>query len=67
MCLRPVLLPPSSSPLPQPIGPFGTAENPVEVESIFEERIMGCPGDCAGGDTRANNEVRCVHALPFFV
>ena len=22
---------------------------------------MGCPGDCAGGDTRANNEVRCVH------
>jgi hypothetical protein len=29
------------------------------VESIFEERIMGCPGDCAGGDTRANNEVRC--------
>jgi len=41
-----------------PIGPFGTAENPVEVESIFEERIMGCPGDCAGGDTRANNEVR---------
>ena len=43
----------------QPIGPFGTEANPVEVESIFDERIMGCPGDCAGGDTRANNEVRC--------
>ena len=42
----------------QPIGPFGTATEPVEVESIFDERIMGCPGDCAGGDTRANNEVR---------
>jgi len=41
-----------------PIGPFGTATEPVEVESIFDERIMGCPGDCAGGDTRANNEVR---------
>jgi len=41
-----------------PIGPFGTAADPVLVESIFDERIMGCPGDCAGGDTRANNEVR---------
>ncbi|KAJ1489363.1 cytochrome c oxidase subunit VB-domain-containing protein [Baffinella frigidus] len=41
-----------------PIGPFGTAENPVMVESIFEERIMGCPGDCGGGDTRNNNNVR---------
>ena len=42
----------------QPIGPFGTESDPVLVESIFDERIMGCPGDCAGGDTRANNEVR---------
>jgi hypothetical protein len=44
---------------PQPIGPFGTAANPVMVESIFDERIMGCPGDCGGGDTRNNNNVRC--------
>ena len=47
----------------QPIGPFGTAADPVLVESIFDERIMGCPGDCAGGDTRANNEVRYVFCV----
>jgi hypothetical protein len=51
----------------QPSGPFGTAANPVQVESIFNERIMGCPGDCAGGDTRANNEVRCVCLSGVFV
>eukprot|EP00961_Rhodomonas_salina_P130806 1761027-Rhodomonas_salina.2 len=43
----------------QPIGPFGTRENPVIVESIYEERIMGCPGGCASGDTESFNELRC--------
>ncbi|EKX54599.1 hypothetical protein GUITHDRAFT_160714 [Guillardia theta CCMP2712] len=40
------------------ITPFGTKENPVVIESIFDERIVGCPGDCASGDTRNNNEIR---------
>eukprot|EP00281_Chroomonas_sp_CCMP1168_P021120 CAMPEP_0206234842 /NCGR_PEP_ID=MMETSP0047_2-20121206/12812_1 /ASSEMBLY_ACC=CAM_ASM_000192 /TAXON_ID=195065 /ORGANISM="Chroomonas mesostigmatica_cf, Strain CCMP1168" /LENGTH=153 /DNA_ID=CAMNT_0053658967 /DNA_START=45 /DNA_END=506 /DNA_ORIENTATION=- len=40
------------------VGPFGTAENPVMVESIYDERIVGCPGGCADGDTSINNEMR---------
>mmetsp|Transcript_7376 Transcript_7376/g.14649 ORF Transcript_7376/g.14649 Transcript_7376/m.14649 type:complete len:156 (-) Transcript_7376:276-743(-) len=42
----------------QPIGLFGTKENPVVVESIYEERVMGCPGDCANGDTSTHNELQ---------
>mmetsp|Transcript_46197 Transcript_46197/g.92338 ORF Transcript_46197/g.92338 Transcript_46197/m.92338 type:complete len:98 (+) Transcript_46197:302-595(+) len=42
----------------QPVGAFGTKENPVIVESIYEERIMGCPGGCASGDTTGFNELR---------
>jgi len=42
----------------QPIGPFGTEANPVIVESISNERIMGCPGNCDSGDSRSSNEIR---------
>mmetsp|Transcript_19960 Transcript_19960/g.31252 ORF Transcript_19960/g.31252 Transcript_19960/m.31252 type:complete len:111 (-) Transcript_19960:163-495(-) len=42
----------------QPVGPYGTAENPVVIESINDERIVGCPGGCDGADTRSNNEIR---------
>lgn len=49
-------------------GPFGTKDKPVVVESVFSERIVGCPGDCNGsccfailigtaGETSNNNEV----------
>ena len=34
---------------PELAGPFGTKENPVIVESIFEERVVGCPGECKEG------------------
>eukprot|EP00283_Hemiselmis_rufescens_P018068 CAMPEP_0173439742 /NCGR_PEP_ID=MMETSP1357-20121228/21488_1 /TAXON_ID=77926 /ORGANISM="Hemiselmis rufescens, Strain PCC563" /LENGTH=157 /DNA_ID=CAMNT_0014405139 /DNA_START=10 /DNA_END=483 /DNA_ORIENTATION=+ len=40
------------------VGPFGTDSNPVMVESIYEERIVGCPGDCDKGNTAVNNEMR---------
>jgi hypothetical protein len=43
---------------PQLVGPFGTKEHPVVVESIHHERIVGCPGHCADGDTSNNNEIR---------
>jgi hypothetical protein len=43
---------------PQLVGPFGTKEHPVIVESIHHERIVGCPGHCSDGDTSNNNEIR---------
>jgi hypothetical protein len=43
---------------PQLVGPFGTKEHPVIVESIHHERIVGCPGHCNDGDTSNNNEIR---------
>ena len=42
----------------QLVGPFGTESNPVIVESIANERIIGCPGNCDSGDTRTSNELR---------
>uniref|UniRef100_A0A803LEG9 Cytochrome c oxidase subunit Vb n=2 Tax=Chenopodium quinoa TaxID=63459 RepID=A0A803LEG9_CHEQI len=27
-----------------PSGPFGTKENPAIVKSVFDKRIVGCPG-----------------------
>jgi len=45
-----------------PIGPFGTVENPYIVESLYDERIVGCPCDgeteASRTDTRAMNEVK---------
>ena len=43
---------------PQLVGPFGTKEHPVIVETIHHERIVGCPGHCNDGDTSNNNEIR---------
>ena len=43
---------------PQLVGPFGTKEHPVVVESIHHERVVGCPGHCDAGDTSNNNEIR---------
>ncbi|KAI4973836.1 hypothetical protein ZWY2020_041617 [Hordeum vulgare] len=28
-----------------PVGPFGTKENPAIIQSYFDKRIVGCPGD----------------------
>ncbi|VAH77491.1 unnamed protein product [Triticum turgidum subsp. durum] len=28
-----------------PVGPFGTKEAPAVIESYFDKRIVGCPGD----------------------
>ena len=42
----------------QLVAPFGTKESPVVVQSIFAERIVGCPGHCDQGDTTNFNEVQ---------
>mmetsp|Transcript_11755 Transcript_11755/g.32752 ORF Transcript_11755/g.32752 Transcript_11755/m.32752 type:complete len:155 (+) Transcript_11755:42-506(+) len=42
----------------QPVGPFGTEASPYVVESVQDERIMGCPGNCDSGDSRTSNEIR---------
>merc|ERR1711991_363879 len=39
-------------------GHFGTKENPFVVESIHNERVVGCPGGCETGDTTNYNDVR---------
>lgn len=51
----------------QLVGPFGTDANPVLVESIYDERIVGCPGHCGDGDTTVNNEIRSEMLLNFFL
>ncbi|KAK4539119.1 hypothetical protein RGQ29_031965 [Quercus rubra] len=27
-----------------PVGPFGTKDSPAIVKSVFDKRIVGCPG-----------------------
>lgn len=31
-------------------GPFGTAENPVKIQSAYESRIVGCTGKASPND-----------------
>lgn len=37
-----------------PLGPYGTKENPAIVESIYDQRLMGC----VGGDADGEHELR---------
>ncbi|CAI9114034.1 OLC1v1014653C2 [Oldenlandia corymbosa var. corymbosa] len=31
-----------------PVGPFGTKESPAVIQSVFNKRIVGCPGGEGG-------------------
>ena len=40
--------------LDPPSGPFGTKEAPAIVESYFDKRIVGCPGDLMNVQSAVN-------------